>query len=533
MRVSTRKGDGGSTQLLRGERVSKHHQVIEAVGTLDEANSLLGLARASSKEKRIKRIIFQVQKHLFIIGAELSVPKGRGKPPKRIISGADVKWLEKLIEGFEEALDLPPGFIAFGQEESASHMDVARTSVRKAERVAAKMKNEGLIENSHILKYLNRLSDLVFLLAGFEEKNEAERGELSHALFPSKWADPAFRRWTILTVAVILALVIILIILLLLFHKSALNSPVRTTGPSVTDEQSSRERFPQSDSRHVPVSSKPTQVADREDGVNLHLIPGGLFFLPEGSGPDSGTEVKIAPFYMDETPVTNHQYVEFLNQEISRISVEAGVVRAGTEIWVLLGEVLEGYEPIIFKGGRFRVKNPVHSSCPVVRVTAYGAVAYARFYGRRLPTAAEWLYALVKGLKEKNKPVPAAQGTAGQKSMYESMAGMMHMEELEMADEPPVEPPPKGPYHFPYPVILYTPDKYGLRGLNGNIGEWVVQETPTAGDGKSVENYAVMGGSRDNQDQKSSLPRPLPRQPWEAFKEVGFRCVRNDVSLPR
>jgi cob(I)alamin adenosyltransferase len=93
MRVSTKKGDSGYTRLLRGERVSKHHLVIEAVGTLDETNSLLGLARASSKEKRIKRIILQVQKHLFIIGAELSVPKGRGNPPKKTLSETDIKWL--------------------------------------------------------------------------------------------------------------------------------------------------------------------------------------------------------------------------------------------------------------------------------------------------------------------------------------------------------------------------------------------------------------------------------------------------------
>jgi cob(I)alamin adenosyltransferase len=65
MNISTKKGDSGYTSLLRGERVPKHHLAIEAVGTLDEANSLLGLARASSKEKRIKRIILQVQKHLF------------------------------------------------------------------------------------------------------------------------------------------------------------------------------------------------------------------------------------------------------------------------------------------------------------------------------------------------------------------------------------------------------------------------------------------------------------------------------------
>ena len=218
MHISTKKGDSGYTSLLGGERVPKHHLVIETVGILDETNSLLGLARATSKEKRTKQIILQVQKHLFIIGAELSVANGRGKLPKRTISEGDVDWLEELIENFEEAIALPPGFVAFGQKEGASHIDIARTSVRKVERIAAKMKDEGLIENPHILKYFNRLSDLTFLLACFEEKNDLERRKASHALFSSKWADPAFRRWMILTGAVILALVVI-IILLMLFHK--------------------------------------------------------------------------------------------------------------------------------------------------------------------------------------------------------------------------------------------------------------------------------------------------------------------------
>jgi hypothetical protein len=113
---------------------------------------------------------------------------------------------------------LPPGFVAFGQEKGASHIDVARTSIRKAERIAAMMKNEGLIENSHVLKYFNRLSDLTFLLACFEEKNEVERLKLKNALFSSRWADPAFRTWTMLTGTIIMALVVT-IILLILFYK--------------------------------------------------------------------------------------------------------------------------------------------------------------------------------------------------------------------------------------------------------------------------------------------------------------------------
>lgn len=220
MHVSTKKGDSGYTSLLRGERVSKDDLVIEAVGTLDEANSLLGLARASSKEKRIKWIILQVQKHLFIIGAELSVPKGHGNPPQETICQDDVKWLEKLVEDFEEFLALPPGFVDFGQGKDASQMDVARTSIRKAERIAVKMKRRDMINNPYILEYLNRLSDLIFLLACFEEKSDVERRKIRWALFSFKWSDPMFRRWTIFLGSIILALMIA-IILLLLFHKPA------------------------------------------------------------------------------------------------------------------------------------------------------------------------------------------------------------------------------------------------------------------------------------------------------------------------
>jgi cob(I)alamin adenosyltransferase len=224
MRITSIKGDSGYTSLLRGVRVPKYHVVTEALGTLGEANSLLGLARASSKEKRVKRIILQVQKQLFTIGAELSVPKGGGKPPKKTISETDTKWLERIIEEFEEALALPPGFVAFGQEETSSQMDAARTIVRKAERMVVKMKSEGMIQNPHILKYLNRLSDLIFVLACFEEKDEEERKKLRRLLTSSQLSDPTFRKWAIFIGSIILVL-ITAIILLLLFHRPASEKP--------------------------------------------------------------------------------------------------------------------------------------------------------------------------------------------------------------------------------------------------------------------------------------------------------------------
>lgn len=222
MRISTKKGDSGYTSLLKGQRVPKHHLIIEAGGILDEANSLLAVARASSRLKRTKRIILQIQKHLFIIGAELSVPKGAGKPPNRRISETDIKWLESLIDELEEALAVPPGFVAFGQNEGSSHLDVARTSIRNAERMASKMKSEDLIENINILKYLNRLSDLIFLLACLEEKDEEEKQKINQWLFSSHRANPLSSKWGIAGASIIFML-IVAIVLLLFFHRPAPN----------------------------------------------------------------------------------------------------------------------------------------------------------------------------------------------------------------------------------------------------------------------------------------------------------------------
>ena len=99
--------------------------------------------------------------------------------------------------------------------------------------------------------------------------------------------------------------------------------------------------------------------------------------------PKADTPLTVNPFYMDENQVTNHQYVEFLNHHLSQLEVERGVVRMDDEIWLMLGEIYEGYEPIEFKDGEFKVTNAIYTSFPVLRVTAYGAAAYARFYSRR------------------------------------------------------------------------------------------------------------------------------------------------------
>ncbi len=217
MSISTKTGDSGYTSTLRGERIPKFHLITEAVGVIDESNSLAGLARAFTESKRIKRILLQIQKQLLIIGAELSASNG-GRPPKKTISESDVRWLEKLTEQLEEVLELPPGFVAFGQKGSASHLDVARTSIRKAERIVVKMHSNNMISNTYLLRFLNRLSDLIFVIACFEEKGMDEKQMSGKRLFAKRLSDPAFRNWTILSGLIILFLTAI-IIFVLIFHR--------------------------------------------------------------------------------------------------------------------------------------------------------------------------------------------------------------------------------------------------------------------------------------------------------------------------
>lgn len=228
MHISTKKGDSGFTSLLRGQRVSKDHLVTEALGTLDEANSHLGLARAASNTGRIKRILLQVQKHFFVMGAELSVLKGEGPPPKKTISEAEVTWLEKPIEDFEEVLQLPPGFVAFGQGKTASYIDIGRTSVRKAERIAVSMNSRDMLSNPLILKYLNRLSDLIFVLACFEERDVGQRKRISRKLFYQQFSDPVNRKWMILSGIIFLTLVTGIVLILMFHGQSVPPEPVST-----------------------------------------------------------------------------------------------------------------------------------------------------------------------------------------------------------------------------------------------------------------------------------------------------------------
>jgi cob(I)alamin adenosyltransferase len=169
MKFSTR-GDGGETSLLGGQRVPKYDPRPETYGVLDEASSALGVARATTKNQKIKDIILSVQKDLLIMGAELSsVPEDIQKLTRRIGEG-DIKRLEEIIDELQKNITLKNEFIYPGETPVSAQIDVGRTIIRRAERKADSLKNEGLLRSAEINRYLNRLADMLFVLARYEEQ---------------------------------------------------------------------------------------------------------------------------------------------------------------------------------------------------------------------------------------------------------------------------------------------------------------------------------------------------------------------------
>ena len=163
-RIYTRSGDDGSTGLFGGGRVLKDNVRIRAYGTIDELNACLGLCAASLEEGLpVRSLIVRLQNELFTVGADLATPtKSRASTPR--ISSADVQRLEDCIDSYEEDLLPLTNFILPGGSQVASELHRARTVCRRAEReIVAALQADEL--NVNVLVYINRMSDLLFVLA--------------------------------------------------------------------------------------------------------------------------------------------------------------------------------------------------------------------------------------------------------------------------------------------------------------------------------------------------------------------------------
>jgi cob(I)alamin adenosyltransferase len=177
MELFNKKGDGGTTSLLFGHRVPKHSPRTEACGVIDEANSALGLARAFVSSKELEQIILTIQEELFIVGSELAALPDEAPRLKTVMSESHTLRLEVLIDEYQKLFDMPRTFVPPGGAPGASALDLARAIIRRAERRIAKLFHEREMMNPEILRYCNRLADLLFTLARYEEKKVRGEGK--------------------------------------------------------------------------------------------------------------------------------------------------------------------------------------------------------------------------------------------------------------------------------------------------------------------------------------------------------------------
>jgi cob(I)alamin adenosyltransferase len=178
VKIYTRKGDDGTTGLWYGGRVQKHAGRPEAYGSVDEAASALGLARAAAERgSELYGDILRVQNELFVAGAELATaPEAaeRLEPGVSKLTPAMVDRLESDIDRYMERVELPPKFVIPGGSELSARLDVARAAVRRAERRVAALKEAGELADEIVVTYLNRLSDALFAMARFADEPEPE-----------------------------------------------------------------------------------------------------------------------------------------------------------------------------------------------------------------------------------------------------------------------------------------------------------------------------------------------------------------------
>ena len=164
----TRTGDDGYTGVLGRERVPKYADRPEAYGTVDEASAVLGLARAQARESRVRELLLATQRDLYYLMADLAtLPETATRPPWLASSRLD--WLEACTEELGAAIQMPKAFIVPGDSLAGATLEVARAVVRRAERLVARLTHDGEVRDDVPLKYLNRLSSLLFVLARLED----------------------------------------------------------------------------------------------------------------------------------------------------------------------------------------------------------------------------------------------------------------------------------------------------------------------------------------------------------------------------
>jgi serine/threonine protein kinase len=248
-----------------------------------------------------------------------------------------------------------------------------------------------------------------------------------------------------------------------------------TSKPVIVTEPQKTVEITQNTEHQVAFGIFPTGLKKKiqaDDNSILRLVPPAeIELLPEN--PFGKDQVKVEAFYLAENPITNDQYVVFLNSILDRVQYEDNNVLVDGQLVLKLSEKIRGYKPILFDGKSFSVQHPMHSSCAVLMVTGYGAAVYADHYGFRLPKAQEWFAVMTSNGNNDITHLP-----------------------------------------LPTPVINYPQEKFGIRGIN-HIAEW----------GKSVENdYLILGQSVSTMVGNTVI---LKKNPSKYYTDTSFRLVKD------
>ena len=168
-KIYTKTGDKGMTSLIGGTKVSKAHIRIEAYGTVDELNSYIGLCRDVIDNVEFAQLLKEIQDRLFTIGSSLACdPEKEPKMKLPDLKDEDVHLLETSIDGYNEAMPEMKNFILPGGHSTISHLHIARCICRRAERCCVNLQTNSEEIDPIIIRYLNRLSDYLFVLARFK-----------------------------------------------------------------------------------------------------------------------------------------------------------------------------------------------------------------------------------------------------------------------------------------------------------------------------------------------------------------------------
>ena len=184
-RIYTKFGDLGETSLLYGGRVSKNDLHTEAYGITDEAVSAMGLARATTDDPRVKDVLRDLQRELFTIAAELATEPDKYELFQQHFQPVTLEMVENLeatIDALEEDVEMPKVFILPGGSPASAAIDLARCIIRTAERRVVALREAGKLTNDLIITYLNRIGDLLFVVARYQDRElplERATGERS------------------------------------------------------------------------------------------------------------------------------------------------------------------------------------------------------------------------------------------------------------------------------------------------------------------------------------------------------------------